>query len=1004
MRDLTQLLQNHLITSINREKPHAYFIPFSDLSVAMNGKREDSDRFCLLNGDWGFKYFERAFDVSEAVFAPYIPFSKEIPVPACWQLLGYDNPHYTNVTYPYPVDPPYVPDDNPVGVYAKDFTVDESWDGKDIFLNFEGVSSCLLLYINGVEVGFSKGSRLLHEFNITHYLRKGTNRITALVAKWCDGSYLEDQDCFRYSGIFRDVYLVAREKMRVRDFFIHTVLDNDYKDATVNVDIETEGNAKFTASLYSPDGEKLFSGEGMTSFKVDNAQKWTSETPDLYTLVIECGGEVICEKFGIRTVETRHPGELLINGVSVKLKGVNRHDTDAELGYCTPLESMLLDLNTMKKMNINCIRTSHYPNAPEFYKLCDEYGFYVIDETDVEAHGFSAMYHHDLGYKPFDEEWVCQMPDWLNAHIDRMERMVEQDKNRACVIMWSLGNESGFGNNFIEMSKWTKKRDSSRLVHFEGAWLADDPMDVVDVISRMYPHITLRSKEVSADVRPCIDWFLEDKDDPRPFFMCEFSSSMGNGPGDVGDYWEKVEKYPKLIGGCIWEWADHVVKTERGYEYGGDFGETPHDGHFCVDGIVMPDRSFKAGSKNAKEVFANVDATYENGIITVKNKHYFVNMDVYEMRLTLVCDKEETLIGTYALSAPAGEEQKIKVDISIPEKCEYGVYLNAYFVLKEDAVWAEKGYEVASRQFKLKDRAPVEIDTTEQMNVNETDEHIIFEGKGFVYSFNKRYGVFDSINAGGKKILTQKAEFTVWRAPTDNDRKVRNQWGTHDLNYLDNAAMDLTFNKCYGVDYTLDKNKTVITAKLAVVANAKAPMIKLDVTYTICSDGSIIHNIKGKVRELGTFLPRFGIELDLAKGFDKLEYFGMGPDENYIDMINHAHMGYYTSTAHDELFHYVMPQDTGNHTNTKMVKLTDGAKGIMVETDGNIEFSALPVTSHDMTKALHDFELRERETTRLRIDYKSSGMGSNCCGPQLLEKYRFDEKEFEYSFVIKTVK
>lgn len=685
MRDLIKLLSNPSITGINRNKAHAYFIPYSDKDSALTHNVCQSDRYLLLNREWDFKYFDRLFDVTEEYFEKEARLPDKLPVPACWQMHGYDKPHYTNVTYPYPVDPPYLPDDNPAGVYALDFEVPDSWDGKDVFITFEGVSSCILLYINGCEVGYSKGSHLPHEFDITPYLTKGKNRLTAMVAKWCDGSYLEDQDFYRFNGIFRDVYLTAREKERVQDFFIHTDLDKDYNNATVTVDIDKTGNGEALTTLITPDGTVIDSAK--TVFEVKNAEKWTSETPSLYTLIIEYSGEVIAEQFGIRTIETGKQGELLINGTSVKLKGVNRHDSDPEVAYCTPMDLMIRDLNVMKQLNINTIRTSHYPNTPEFYKLCDRYGFYVVDETDVEAHGFSCM-NHDQGYKPYSPVWPCENPLWLDSHIDRMERMVERDKNRPCVIMWSLGNESGFGHNHIKMSQWTKKRDSSRWVHFEGAWLDNDPEDVVDVISRMYPHVDTASKELSGDVRPCLDWYIN-KENPRPFFMCEYAHSMGNGPGDMGDYWEKIEQYPNLIGGCIWEWADHTVKTDKGYTYGGDFGETPHDGNFCVDGLVLPDRSLKAGSRNAKEVYACMDAAYENGKLEITNKHHFIDLTDFEAYVSLVCDDEEYEVGVYHLSAKAGEKESIEIAVNVPQPCIYGAYLNVSFRQTNDTLWAE---------------------------------------------------------------------------------------------------------------------------------------------------------------------------------------------------------------------------------------------------------------------------------------------------------------------------
>lgn len=984
MRDLMALVQDPAILQIGRAPERAYYLPYSCKAAAFGGSQ--SDLSLSLNGDWGFLYFDRLFDVEEAVFSADFEFEDTIPVPANWQLHGYDVPQYTNVEYPIPVDAPFVPDDNPAGVYGRNFTIPAGWDGRQVYLRFEGVAPCLLVYVNGQEVGYSQGSHLPSEFDITPYVSIGDNRLTVLVAKWCDGTYLEDQDFYRLSGIFRDVYLLSRPKSHIWDFFLHTDLDAGYRNATVTVDYETIGDAPVQMELLSPDGQ-TYTADGNV-FRISDAMLWTAETPNLYTLLISCGGEWICEKFGIRKVEVSPKGELLINGVSVKLKGVNRHDMHPDYGYYTPIELLEQELKAMRQLNINTIRTSHYPNTPEFYKLCDKYGFYVVDETDIENHGYATCRGGNL-YQPFDNFWPCQNKMFRESYVERARRMVERDKNRACVFMWSLGNESGYGENHIRMSEWIRSRDNSRLIHFEGANLVGNP-DTVDVVSYMYPRLTdLENWAADADM--------------RPVFLCEYCHAMGNGPGDMRDYWELIDRYPKLIGGCIWEWADHSVKRDGRYTYGGDFGETPHDGNFCVDGLVFPDRSFKAGSKNAKAVYQYIRAQYlGDGNVQVENRHNFIDLKRYRMVATLVCDAEESVIGQFDLTAAPGASETVAVPVALPASCRYGAYLNLSFQLKEPAWYADAGYEVAFHQMELPVscvREPAAADGN--LIVTETKEHITVEGTAFSCAFHKLYGYMDSLKKDGKELLTARAKHSVWRAPTDNDRRMKLQWGSYDGNYRDNEGMNLGYTACRGIRIThKTAEQVVIEADTAVVTNAKAPLVTVHTVYTITPDGKIVHDIRAKVRNEAPYLPRFGMEYFFAPGMEQFSYFGMGPEENYQDMNAHARMGWFASSVTEQYVPYIMPQEHGNHTNVKTAKLSDGTQAAVQVTGDKLEMCASHFTAQDLDTAQHDWELSPRAETVLRIDYRVSGIGSNSCGPELLEKYRLSEKELAYTFVM----
>ena len=987
MRDLMALVQNPEILQIGRAPERAYYVPYSSKAAATAGGQ--SDLALPLNGEWGFSYFDRLFDVEETVFAADFAFADTIAVPSNWQLHGYDVPQYTNVEYPIPVDAPYVPDDNPAGVYGRDFTIPADWDGRRIYLRFEGVAPCLLVYINGQEVGYSQGSHLPSEFDVTPFVHAGQNRLTVLVAKWCDGTYLEDQDFYRLSGIFRDVYLLSRPQVHIWDYFIHTRIDGDYRAATVTVDCDTIGDAPVQLELLSPDG-KTYAADGNT-FRISDAGLWTAETPDLYTLLIGCNGEWICEPFGIREVAVSPKGELLINGVSVKIKGVNRHDMHPDYGYCTPVELLEQELKAMRQLNINTIRTSHYPNAPEFYHLCDKYGFYVVDETDIENHGY-CTHRGDYKYMPFDGEWPCQSKLYREAYVERARRMVERDKNRACVVMWSLGNESGYGENHVRMSEWIRGRDSSRLVHFEGANLVGNP-DTVDVVSYMYPRLS----DLEAWAK---------NSDMRPVFLCEYCHAMGNGPGDLRDYWEVFDKYPKLIGGCIWEWADHSVKRDGRYTYGGDFGETPHDGNFCVDGLVFPDRSFKAGSMSAKAAYQYIRAQYlGDGKVQVENRHNFIDLTGYRMVATLVCDDAETAVGAFDLTAAPGACETVTVSFALPASCQYGAYLNLSFQLKDAAWYADAGYEAAFCQLELPVAHVREAAApTGTLSVAESRERITIEGAGFSCAFHKLYGYMDSLKRGGRELLAARAKHSVWRAPTDNDRRIKLQWGSYYDNFRDNAGMNLGYTACRGIRITEQAaDRVVVEADTAIVTNAKTPLVNVHTTYTITPDGKIAHCIGARVWDKAPYLPRFGMEYFFAPGMEQLTYFGMGPGENYQDMNGHAHMGQFTSSVAEQYVPYIMPQEHGNHTNVKMAALSDGVQAAVQVTGDGFEMNASHYTAQDLDTAQHDWELSPRAETVLRIDYRVSGIGSNSCGPELLEKYRLSEKEIAYAFVMQVM-
>ena len=993
--------ENPLKLHENREPDRAYTIPFATEKEALAYEKNTSSRYSLLNGTWAFKYFERVVDVPEDLFTGDADLKgwDTIPVPSCWQMHGYGHPWYTNVNYPIPVDPPFVPDDNPSGVYAVNIEYSEDSVCNKPFIVFEGVSSFFYLYVNGKKVGFSKASHMQSEFNLTGILKNGMNRITVQVLQWSDGTYLEDQDFLRFSGIFRDVYLLFRPSEFIQDFFIKASADGVLK-------INADKNAAFT--LWDKDSCILKGDVAVNetaSFDISDVKLWTSETPYLYKLILSYNGEFIPQNVGFRTVSVSGKCELLINGVPVKIKGVNRHDTHPALGYYTPIEHMRQDLDVMKQHNINTIRTSHYPNHPEFYNLCNEYGFYVIDEADMEMHGFCTM-RRGYTYHYYDSEWLTDNPDWKDAFIDRASRMVERDKNHPSIIMWSLGNEAGCGVNFEEMSKWIKNRDDTRLIHYEQAG-SDRMPDLVDVVSGMYFDLELLEKEG-----------INEAGDKRPFILCEYVHAMGNGPGGLADYWELFHKYPRLIGGCIWEWADHAVilKDKDGkpyYGYGGDFGDFPHDGNFCSDGCVLPDRTPYPATKNIKAVYQDISFKLlraEENIIELEalSNRCFTNFDNFDFRWSYSEDEKIIESGEFKMTGlkPQGTQTTVlKLKQKIADKVKYGAYIDITVHSTEKTLWADAGFEIAAIQLEIPVAKTGNISRNEitgVLNVNENKFETKITGDLFEYSFDNTRAAFTSIKYNGVENISVPTRFGIWRAPTDNDRHIKYEWMESEIGENRGAwCFDIAKTKVYSVDCNQSENEVLITAKTAILSTAREPFIKMTVLYKINTNGEINVSVDADVSKHIDLIPRFGFEMVLPEGMENLKWFGMGPDECYVDIQNHVKMAEHKSTVTDQYFPYIYPQEHGNHINTYELLVSDDAgKGLLILADSVFEFSALHFSAEDLTKATHTCDLKPRDETFLRIDYKVSGIGTGSCGPYTFEKYKLTDKNIKYGFRI----
>lgn len=959
---------------INTLDKHCYFIPFGKEQEAF-GDRENSDRFCLLNGEWDFRYYESIIDMEDDFLN--VPFEEKIPVPSNWQLHGYDKPQYTNVCYPIPYDPPYVPDDIPVGVYRHGYSY--SPDGMERILVFEGVDSCIYLYVNGEFAGYSQVSHSTSEFDITPFLKEGENTIAAAVLKWCDGTYLEDQDKFRLSGIFRDVYVLSRPEKRLENYIIKSELSEDLSSAELTF---TAYGCDVTAELSDSNGNKIAeftAADGKAaSVHIDSPVLWSAERPYLYSLTIFAGDEKIGEKVGFRKI-TAENGVVKINGRAVKFKGVNRHDSYPDTGYYASVQQMKKDIELMKRHNVNGVRTSHYPNSPLFYKLCDEYGLYVIDEADMESHGCVEVYNDFKWSKGYDGiALIASDERFRKAITDRSEALVKRDINRPCVVFWSLGNESGYGTNMLAATELVKSLDDTRLLHYESTHKLDDTSDeILDVVSEMYTSPEDMQK------------FLQNEKEKRPFMLCEYCHAMGNGPGDLEDYRNIFYSNERFCGGFVWEWSDHACilgKTEDGrakYGYGGDFDEKHNDGNFCMDALTYPDRTPHTGLLELKQVYrpVRVEKKSDNGAFIFNSTLEFENAgDILDCRYEITCDGGCLAEGTLDFSIPPMGS----TEIFVPQAGQFTdkeTYIRFIFTAKNDTVYCEKGYEVCFDQLRLGgvsvpkakawDGSPAELEDM-PLFVN-------VRVNGVAYRFNKRLSAFDSIAADGKEILDKPMEFNFFRAPVDND-VMKDDWYRAHLN-------DHTV-KNYGVTALKTSGGVEISLRQSFGWSIHQPFAYMDTVYTVMNDGTLRIKCKAEFSNKVTFLPRFGIRLFVPKDFDKVEYFGCGPYESYIDKHQASYMGNFSALIGDMHEDYVRPQENSSHFGCKHMAVTDGETRIKFTAAEDFSFNASEYTQEELSSKRHNFELQKCGSNVICVDSKMAGVGSNACGPALAEKYR----------------
>ncbi|NSE35534.1 glycoside hydrolase family 2 TIM barrel-domain containing protein [Dorea longicatena] len=999
--------ENLSVLHENTMPARAYYIPASRRMDNLVEHREESDRMQLLNGTWKFQYFNSIYDIQDSFFEKNYDTENfdEIQIPSVWQMAGYDTHQYTNIRYPFPFDPPYVPQDIPCGAYVHTFEYSRDEKAPKSFLNFEGVDSCFYVWINGSYIGYSQVSHMTSEFDVTDVLQDGTNTVAVLVMKWCDGSYLEDQDKFRMSGIFRDVYILKRPKQAISDYHIKTRIEDMLAKVEIEMKFYSPLNVKI--SIEDRNGAVVALGsiaeEGTAVLEIASPELWNTENPYLYKLILETENEVIVDHIALRKIEIKDQ-VIYLNGQKIKFRGVNRHDSDPVTGFTINPEQITTDLTLMKQHNFNAIRSSHYPNAPFFYEMCDKYGFMVIDEADIEAHGPFMIYRkEDTDYNRFKRwnEKIADDPVWEEAIVDRVKLMVERDKNRFCIVMWSMGNESAYGCNFEKALEWTKNFDPDRITQYESARYRnyDETYDYsnLDVYSRMYPALS--------EIQEYLD-----KDGSKPFLLVEYCHSMGNGPGDFEDYFQMIQDNDKMCGGFVWEWCDHAIAhgtAENGktiYAYGGDHGEEIHDGNFCMDGLVYPDRTVHTGLLEYKNVYRParvISYDKESGELVLHNYMDFDNLKDY-VKISYELTQDGLLIGKGKLaevSVVPHSEGKTNLQVNVPEngKC----YLKLTYHLKKEMPLLEEDYilgfdeiEVSQKDAKcqLAEKWVEKTVTDSELQVSEDDTKIHIKGREFAYTIDRRTALFTEMKFAGREYLNHPMELNIWRAPTDNDMYIKSEWKK--------AHYDKAYTRAYTTEVVQGKHGVKITSHASVVAETVQKILDVTITWKIEAAGKIDADIAVTKDDEFPDLPRFGVRMFLDKKLSAVRYFGMGPQESYCDKHQAASHGLYRADVGDLHEDYIRPQENGSHYDCEYVELNNSRYGIVASAEKAFSFNASYYAQEELEKKTHNYELIESDSVVFCVDYALNGIGSNSCGPVVLEQYRFDDVLFRFQFTL----
>lgn len=996
----------------NTMPSRAYYMPASHDMGPLVEDRFSSDRVICMNGTWEFQYFNSIYDLQEKFYEQGYDCSRftQVEVPGVWQNYGYDSHQYTNVRYPIPLDPPYVPQENPCGAYVRKFYYEIPEEAPRAYLNFEGVDSCFYVWVNGKYVGYSQVSHATSEFDVTEVLKNGENTLAVLVLKWCDGTYLEDQDKFRMSGIFRDVYFVNRPENVVYDYFTTTEIQEE--QAVITVQASYQGKAVPTKlTLYDAEHKEIASqvfqeniGTVYTHkavILVKEPNLWNPEQPYLYTLVLETEGEVITDRIGLREICVKD-AVLYVNGTAIKFKGVNRHDSDPVTGFVIGLEQMKKDLQMMKESNFNAVRSSHYPNVPYFYQLCDEYGFFVIAEADNESHGTQSQYLKDSNWENVSRKWnerISDNPEFIPATLDRTQLCVHREKNRPCIIIWSMGNECGYGCTFEEALKWTKGFDSTRLTCYESSFYRSDRRKYdysnIDIFSRMYPSL----EEIQE--------YMDKKPD-KPLLLIEYCHAMGNGPGDLEDYFQIIYEYDVLCGGFVWEWCDHAIyqgqaaNGKEKYLYGGDFGEEVHDGNFCMDGLVYPDRTPHTGLLEYQNVYRParvVSFCQKTGELCLENYMNYVDLKdyiylVYEVNCDgKLMEKKQFILQESVLPHKKGT---ILLDITVPDsgKC----YLKVSYHLKHGTSVMAQGSRMGFDEILLKNQdgrnqqATALLETQEQkeaeVQVSETDRFLSVRSDTFFYVYNKLSGLFEQLSVDGEELLETPMELNIWRAPTDNDRKIKQEW-------ID-AGYDRSKARAYDTHWEMNGEGIRIYSTVSVAAVAIQKVLDIEAVWKIYRTGEI--SVKMHVKKDREFpqLPRFGIRLFLRGEYENLKFYGLGPHESYRDKCRSCSHGLYDTTVEEQHEDYICPQENGSHTDCDYLMLEKENQTVTAVSSRPFSFNVSYYSQEELTRKAHNFELEKSGSTIVCLDYAQNGIGSNSCGPELRKEYQFTEETFTF--------
>lgn len=1008
----------------NTEPYRCYYIPDSGRNDQIVSLRESSQRIQMLSGcEWSFSFFQSIYDLKEEFFLPSYKagdwWNKEF-VPFSWQMKGYDKNQYTNIRYPFPYDPPYVPQDNPCGAYRYHFKWHKDHKAGCTYLNFEGVDSCFYVWLNGRYVGYSQISHHISEFDVTPFLIEGDNLLAVLVLKWCEGSYLEDQDKFRMSGIFRDVYLLNRPAFGIRDYQITTELSPNYDTADLKINFSFAGNhsVPVTVTLLHTDKDgnecvdarsDLFDNTEL-NIKVKNPFLWNAENPFLYKLIMETSNEVINERVGFRAVSIRD-SQVILNDSPIKFNGMNRHESDPVTGAVMDYKRVLSDLLMIKENNFNSVRASHYPNVPYFYQLCDSIGLYVVDEADNESHGTEELYFNEDDYSQrmrLSHERIADNPDFIEPTLDRIRSMVIRNRNRPSILVWSMGNECGYGCTFERALEWTKETDPDRLTTYESAYYLPDDREYdcskIDIVGRMYPSF--------GDIRN----YLEN--DPKaPLLLVEYCHSMGNGPGDIEDYHKLIEEYPALCGGFIWEFCDHAIyegKTPDGkdiYLYGGDNEELQHDGNFCLDGMVYPDRRPHTSLFEYKNVYRPLRSSYDpdTGKLTVSNHMDFTDpKDRISASYALVLDGTRIAEGTLEIpSILPGTNIVIDLPLTIPSKGR--CFLQISYVLKNAQGVLPAGHDLGFDEIRIPVSDPRYVKTliirnhktdsaASPLSCQDTEQNgdplIIVSGTGFSYSFDKRTGMPVSMIFAGEELLDTPVEFNFWRAPVDNDMFIVDKWKKQRLEHTQTRAYEMIC-KC-------DEDFAEIKVRQSAGAMSVQPVLRMDTVWKVDRSGALTLEEKAEKDPQILTLPRLGIRMFIKKWLKQVSYYGMGPMESYVDKHQAAWHDSFTASLSELHEPYIRPQENGSHYDCDYVSVR--GKGICLNVvsadDNTFSFNASRFTQEELGNKAHEHELTTCGSTVLCIDHRMAGLGSASCGPELQKEYRIDEDSYSFAFMI----